>query len=464
MAYCVRLLCGAALMGVLATVSLCHAAPRKLSTESGQLLALASENFPNPTRAERALLEFADVENPDRGEWAVAGTSADPLDPSNDPQNSARWSKDRDIRARLLRWLCRDRAAIEKVDPRGIRILGAHLTGALDLSYLNVPFAIALIRCAISEPVNFESTEITRLDLDGCYAAAISAPSLHVLHDLSFGQPERARGEFRASGEVYLLGAKIGGYVWMVGAHFHRSKVEPHAWGTPFKMALVLNNAEVKSDIVMTRGFESDGAVLIFAATLGGDVNCAGGHFLNPGNIALGIDGSTSYGAELVGLPPFGPFEANGIVSMVGTHFSNVLVVDHAIFRGKLGEPHGLSAGGMTIRTAMVWQNVTLENDAMLDLGGASVGFLLDDQSSWPAPGKLLIDGLTYVGFGSAGDARTRLRWLRLQPGFHSQPYRQFANVLRQSGDDAGAIDVLIGEEDARYLNSPLLRRAWAGS
>ena len=51
------------------------------------------------------------------------------------------------------------------VNPRGIRLLGARVTGKLDLSHVKVPFSIAMIRCSIPERMNFESAEIPKLDL-----------------------------------------------------------------------------------------------------------------------------------------------------------------------------------------------------------------------------------------------------------------------------------------------------------
>jgi hypothetical protein len=45
--------------------------------------------------------------------------------------------------------------------------------------------------------------------------------------------------------------------------------------------------------------------------------------------------------------------------------------------------------------------------------------------------------------------------------GFHRQPYRELANVLRERGDDAGATTVLIAEEDARYSRYGMLGRLW---
>jgi hypothetical protein len=95
-----------------------------------------------------------------------------------------------------------------------------------------------------------------------------------------------------------------------------------------------------------------------------------------------------------------------------------------------------------------------LDSGTQLDLTGASIGYLADRERSWPAPGNLVIDGLTYSGFqpGFAPvDADTRLKWLALQPKYYPQPYRQLAKVLREAGDENGAVKVLIAEGDARY-------------
>src|SRR5215472_7794495 len=92
-----------------------------------------------------------------------------------------------------------------------------------------------------------------------------------------------------------------------------------------------------------------------------------------------------------------------------------------------------------------------LENQALLDLGNAHFGGLIDDERSWPTPGKLLIDGLVYNSLGpdTPRDARSRLKWLRLQPGFHPQPYHQLASFLRDNGDEAGSLKILAAKEEA---------------
>ena len=110
----------------------------------------------------------------------------------------------------------------------------------------------------------------------------------------------------------------------------------------------------------------------------------------------------------------------------------------------------------MSASVVFFWINVTLEKGSQLNLSGASVGSLVDDERSWPAPGNLLIDGLTYSGFGlglAPVDADTRLRWIALQPQYHPQPYRQLAKVLREIGDEKGAVKVMVAEGDARLTD-----------
>src|SRR5262249_18997191 len=90
------------------------------------------------------------------------------------------------------------------------------------------------------------------------------------------------------------------------------------------------------------------------------------------------------------------------------------------------------------------------------DLEGATMVALLDAEESWPLPGNLRIDNFTYNSFGSPQypsprDARSRLKWLSLQPRYYPQPYQQLAKVLRSSGDEVGAVQVMIAAGDARY-------------
>jgi hypothetical protein len=446
------------------------------------LVNLAARRFPNLTRAERSLLDYADVSNEERAEFAVAGVSAIPLDPSNDPSGAAEWSHDRDIRAALIRWLAVDHDASARIDPAGIRVLGARIVGPINLSYMRVPFAMALLRCSIPERISMEQAQIPFFDLNGSHTGAIFAPSLVVAGDLDIGWDNHDYGSFEASGQVWLESARIGGAATFGGGHFHYG--DDGVWDAfpERKTALHLFGAEVKQDLTLCCKFESVGAVEIDQAIIGGNLELLGGHFVNPDNVAVSIDRATVGGTVLIapyelgvtgGVPNTpdpeaayrGKFRADGLVTLVATHVAGNVWVNSAIFGGKAGEQHGLIATQANISDVLVMQKLELEHGAILDLSFASARTLADDEQSWPAPGKLSLDGFDYhtIATGSPRDATSRLRWLGLQPGFYPQPYRHLAKVMREAGDDAGAVTVLIAMDDSRLGNSGLFGRIWGG-
>jgi hypothetical protein len=416
------------------------------------------------------VLEFADVGNVERGEFAVAGISANPADPSNDPAHADKWDVQRNIRAGLIRWMSVDPDAIRRIDPQGIRVIGARIAGTLDLSQVHVPFGITLHNCAIPEAMELSSAEISSLDLSGSYTGSIHAEGITVTHQLSLGYG------FHMTGNVYLEDSTLGGF-GAVDGHF-KYAAEPGYYLAPYRMVLNLLYANIKGTAYLLYGFEADGGVSLFQAKIGGDLACDSGHFFNPGNVAFDarsaeIAGNvflTTAEASRNAVAHGGPVKVNGMMHFGGAHVGSAFLVDQAIFSGSAGQPHGLSAPGMSVHGLFLWRDVTLENGAQLDLSGASLAYIEDQSRSWPTPGNLLIDGLTYSGFiqtffpGDApGDPATRLRWIGLQSGFHPQPYRQLAKVLRESGDDSGSIKVLVAEQDARYQKSSLPRRLLAG-
>jgi len=428
--------------------------------DSTPLTKLASARFSNLTRAEQAVLEHADVKNVGRADYAVSGPSAEPGDSSNNPADAAKWDAQREIRAALIRWMSVDPDAIRQIDPQGIRVLGAKITGSLNLSQVHVPFAITLRNCAIPEAMELASAEIPSLDLQGSYTGSIHAAAINVSHVLSLVQ-------IHLAGIVDLTEATIGVFS-ANGAHL-KYAAEPGYAFAPTRSVLNLTEAHIKGSVSLNDGFEADGGVTLNGSRIGGDLNCFSAQFFNPGNIAIDAIGTeiagsvTLMGSESlmaggsnasISLQRRGPLKVNGIVRFRGTQSSGVIVWD-AIFSGSADTPHGFFAPAMSDRGVFIWINVTLQNGAQLDLTAASLGNLGDNERSWPAPGNLVIDGLTYSGIGSSGfsrvDADTRLKWVALQPHYNPQPYRQLAKVLREMGDEKGAVKVLIAEGDARY-------------
>jgi len=327
-----------------------------------------------------------------------------------------------------------------------------------------------------------EQAQIPYLDLNGSHTGAIFAPSIVVAGDLDIGWDNHDYGNFQASGQVWLESARIGGAATFGGGHFHYG--DDGVWDSfpQRKTALHLWGAEVKQGVAMCCSFESVGAVELDQAVIGGNLSLLGGRFTNPDNVAISFDRATIGGGVFIAPFEMGvlggavqtpdpeaayraPFISDGMVSLSAAHVAGVVWVYQAIFGGKAGEQHGLDASAANVSDVLVMAQLKLEHGAIVNLSGASARTLADDEQSWPAPGKLSLDGFDYraIATVSPQKASIRLKWLGLQPGFYPQPYRQLAKVMREGGNDAGAVTVLIAMEDSRLANSGTFWRIWGG-
>ena len=461
------IICATTLLGIRAALpaSAASAQVARGRPKATELLKLAAARFSNLTSCERALLVNSDVNTANHQRLAVCGSSSEIDDPSNDPNDAAKWGHQREIRAELIRWLCVDPNAIKLIDPEGIAVLGARVAGTLNLDLVHPPFGLRLVRCSILDSMSLENAELGFLSLRGSYTGAIDAEGSHVLHGVYMDLG------FHASGEVLLGGSRIDSNLFCSGGSFTHNKAEgTEPWAAEMP-ALFLGASRIQGPIFLAEGFQANGAVDVNGVTCT-DLICSGGRFINPGNFALNaLLANVSHAVVLNGNGRWGGMEADGMVLFGGAKVGGVFWAMGAKFLGKQNEPHGFSAEALSVGEGFFWQNVELENGAIFDLRDSSVSGLLDDESSWPQPGRLAIDGFTYGDFyAGPTDARSRLRWIslesrstlswfKLEGSFHPQPYHELAKVLRDRGDDAGARQVLISEERARYAGlSPPLR------
>ncbi len=451
---------------LLCTASVARSADAAAAAPEVPLETLAQSEFSNLNQAERSLLRFAGSYRSEPGGFAIAGPSAKPDDPSNDPSHADRWGAEREVRAELIRWLCVDPRAKARIDPQGIRLLGARITGKLNLANLTLPFALTLRNCSIGERMTLEHASFPSLDLGGCYTGEIDGRAAVIHNDLNLNF-------IRASGKVWFPDSTIDGDFDARGGDFTHSKVEPQeteAEELEWKMALDLESARIGGDVWLCCGFEADGGVDLITATIGKSLTLSG-TFNNPRNYAIIAAGLVTASDVFFG-GFVGKIHVYGSVVLLGARVGGAMVVQDATFSGaptpiELGGPSpargffGFLALGMSAKI-FFWQNVVLENGAALNLDGASVESLLDDPLSWPAPGKLSVDGFTYEHLGVA-DAPSRLRWLSLQAVYHPQPYRELAKVLREEGDEEGAVAVLVASEDLRYASHGRASALWGG-
>jgi hypothetical protein len=387
------------------------------------LEALARRRFGKLSEAEERLVRAAP-----EGEVATCGPNSDDKSPAND------WESEREIRAELMRWLCVDREASKRIDPRGIQVYAAKITNKLDLSRATVPFPLRFSRCRLATDADLSYVTIPELNLDGSSTGSLRANGADVRGNVFL------RDGFSADGEVALMGAQIGGNL--------------ECRGGTFKQALTADRIKVEGDVVLSR-LSAEGEVRLIAAQIGSELNCSNGNFKNPGHTALYAEGARVEGAVLMG----DGFHAEGDVVLVGAQLGEGLTCKGGTFSR-------LDLRLATVKGIFIWSVINRKNgrNTELDLMNASVGSIVDDEASWPDRGNLFLDGFVYERFwGGPTDARTRLEWLDRQRKFTPQPYRQLAKVLREMGDDEGAKKVLFelekrsrAEDRRRIVHAPV--------
>jgi hypothetical protein len=362
-------------------------------TIADQLEALARAEFPDLNTAEVKVVRAATTTR-----QALCGPQADVADLSNNPEYSetgdtatgvAAWGIDREVRADVIRWLCIQEEAKKWIDPHGIQLLGARVTGELDLRHATVSFPVSMVHCRVG-PVFLNDCQIPRLDLDGSCTGSIDGDGVHVKQSVYLRRVQ-------VSGKLSLNLAQIGGTL---------TCEEGRILGEG-GIAIWADGIKVGGDVMLRAGstpFQSTGTVRLVGAEIHGDLDCSGGQFRK------GKSG--------------GQFrKGNG----------DALLLERATIHGELFFTEGFKVEG----------RVTLSN--------TSVTAMADDDTCWPKSGQLRLDGFTYTSL-EPNDVNSRLQWLGLDASGATQPYRQLAKILQDSGNAKSARRVLIAME--RKLSS----------
>jgi hypothetical protein len=473
-----------------------------IEKQFNELKKLAEERFAPLSAAESKMLRTAIA-----GNVAWCGPSQEDDDPHNNPFADEDWGPEREIRAELLRWLCMDKTAEGYVDPQGVRLHGATISDDLNLSGAVLRFPLVLNRCRFPGNIRLVSAELAFLNLSGSFTRAIWADRLKVkgnvffrggftaqgevrlmgaqidgafdCHGGTFKNPAQKdrkesgaalnaqgirvngsihlRGGFQSQGEVWLLGAEIGGNLDCSGGIFKNpAQKDVQNSGT----ALVAENISVKGDVLLRNGFQAEGEVWLIGARIGGELDCHGGAFKNSpqsnvqaSGIALTVEDANVTGSALL----CDGFQTDGRLSLVGARIAGDLAFHNGTFDDIIGQR-------MTVQRTLVWRNIKNPKEATLDLQNASVGSLVDDLDSWP-PKQLTLDGFTYGRITEGPkDSTSRLEWLSRQTTFAPQPYRQLAKVLREEGDDPGSRHVLYEMEKRkqREAQTSWLSQIWS--
>ncbi|ACB51613.1 hypothetical protein cce_2263 [Crocosphaera subtropica ATCC 51142] len=150
----------------------------------------------------------------------------------------------------------------------------------------------------------------------------------------------------------------------------------------------------------------------------------------------------------------------------------NALIADNAEIKGNVLLNNGFQAKGKvvfsaaTIGRTFILFKVKNSQEMTLFLSFAKINCLLAQEDSWPEKNKLYLEGLVYnsIDNDSSVDSQSRLKWIRLQnleDNFSPQTYEQLAKVLRMSGHEEAATEILIAKQNDRRRYGELKGFSW---
>ena len=358
-----------------------------------------------------------------------------------DPAGGGSWGKDRQVRAQLLYELLTANAG-KDVRPRALKVVGARITGTLDLEAAELLCPVRLERCWFDQPVNLAEARIPAVRLPGCYLPGLRAEQLATRGNLELNKGFTATGEIRlhgahiggrldlttavlsnpdgpaldagrlavdqsmfcfdgftAMGEVNLGGAHIGGRLSFTDA----TLVNPQG------AALFADGLLVDQDIFCSEGFTADGELRLGGAQVGGDLDLTGATLIAPNGYALYANRLT-VGQNMLCRAGF---NAQGEVSLVGARIAG----DFDFAGARLANDDGpaLYANRLTVGLSMMCRDGFSAQGEVRLLGGhiggrltfASATLLKPDGLALQAERLTVEQDLFFTeGFSATGEIR----------------------------------------------------------
>jgi len=333
--------------------------------------------------------------------------------------------------------------------PQRVQIVGAWVEGGIDLRYASVPEALWFYRCVFNATPRLDSARVGgSVSFPGCLLPGLRAEDCTIAGNLALNSGCTVRTELR------LARARIGRDLNLEGLQL-RSAEQSKA---PIQRRISAEGARIDGNVILQRGFESDGDLYLVGLRVAGDLRAS--HARVSGGVdsdgqrgdALNLDHARIAGSVTLDHG----FSATGLVRLKQARIEGDLDCTGASFDA-MGELSWLDGVTLSLERARIGGTLALARQSRplhgASLAGARAGTLLDGESTWGE--ELALDGFAYQRFGTsaATDGASRLRWLMRQSAAHlsrdfrPQPWRQLIRVLRQSGHHAAASEVAVALE-----------------
>ena len=163
------------------------------------------------------------------------------------------------VRSEFLRWLLTDPEAAKHVDPKGVRIWSLLVSDPLDLQGCTIPHHVYLLGCVFEGPVAMFASDVKGLYImGGVLNQGLLADSINV------------------RGPVFIKHVKSGGAIHLVGSDIGRNLDMAATEITTTGMALLLDGAKIRGSVFLHDRFRASGEVRMLNARIGGDLGFQG--------------------------------------------------------------------------------------------------------------------------------------------------------------------------------------------
>lgn len=322
------------------------------------------------------------------------------------------------VRAELLRYLALGGCPACRPHEKGVRMVGARLSGMLDVEGCALAIPLVLVHCDVDSPVVLLFAEMGLLNLTGTrLQGGDGLPAL-----VGDGLTCRAGvvlTQIEARGEVRLPQARIRGSLVGLNAAFaadgadaalncEGAKIDGGAFldGLRAEGPVRVGRAAVAGDVSLVGarftaetsaafnadGLECGGAIRLnqaacsgearlLAARVGGNLECRGAHFEHPGDDALSLDGAVVGGSVMLREG----FAAQGTTRLPNARIGQSLECADAVFAqpgGTAFSADGLRVGG----TAVLGRGFRAEGEVRM-VGASMVGAFDADGGCFDNPG-----------------------------------------------------------------------------
>jgi hypothetical protein len=190
----------------------------------------------------------------------------------------------RTVQAAVLRRCCLELK--DRIDPRGLRLANAIVTGELDLTGLVVPFPLRFDGCEFDTAPVVEGAQLFELSLTGSpRLPGLLGNGLRVQRDLDLSRSHIAGAYWTSASTsrrsaVWLCEAEIGGRLLCLDTVLDGLG----------DRALQADRIRVGGAVRLLDQFHSDGEIRLIGARISGTLDLSGAHIVAPGGPALNLE------------------------------------------------------------------------------------------------------------------------------------------------------------------------------